>query len=289
MWYLPKVHVTHAILFALLDAGLIYRGALDQPGALYFLPLLFLASSVRIEVVSLSVVLASAMTVYFYGWSWSYLAYTAAAVVLTFPLTALLHNAAHGNIRPKWFGRLVGELTGVIQLSCFADWAVIHVLHHAHSDDPNKDPHPPGHLSYMDFVRNVRQQIVKVFGGYFVEAFKSEPKMKTALKCFAWFSRARQFMWVAFWFLLLGPKLFSFGFSFSIAFKMAHYAWFNWSTHRPNAEGKIEIHNHDRGLYKAVNLISANLYYHGNHHINMKLFNPKSLKVASPQVEREVA
>ena len=63
-------------------------------------------------------------------------------------------------------------------------------------------------------------------------------------------------------------------FATSIAFKMVHFAWFNYTTHRP-VEGKFQTRNLTQGLYFAINWISFGFYYHDNHHKNPTLFNPK--------------
>src|SRR6266487_589177 len=40
----------------------------------------------------------------------------------------LMHNAAHGNIRPAWLNRLLGEICGVHQLPGFPGWHITHLL-----------------------------------------------------------------------------------------------------------------------------------------------------------------
>jgi fatty acid desaturase len=60
----------------------------------------------------------------------------------------------------------------------------------------------------------------------------------------------------------------------NIVFKKLHYAWFNWSTHQMQDE-KIQTQNLNTGIYKFINAISFNLYYHHNHHTYPNLMNPK--------------
>src|SRR5262249_57616842 len=52
-----------------------------------------------------------------------------------------IHNATHNNF-PRKLNRLVGELCGVVVLTRFASWEVIHQRHHRYSDNVDRDPHP---------------------------------------------------------------------------------------------------------------------------------------------------
>src|SRR6185437_15874368 len=55
--------------------------------------------------------------------------------------SVFIHNCTHNNF-PRAINRLVGEICGVVVLTRFASWEVIHQRHHRFSDDLDKDPHP---------------------------------------------------------------------------------------------------------------------------------------------------
>ncbi len=55
--------------------------------------------------------------------------------------SVFIHNCTHNNF-PRVVNRLVGEICGVVVLTRFASWEVIHQRHHRYSDDTGKDPHP---------------------------------------------------------------------------------------------------------------------------------------------------
>jgi stearoyl-CoA desaturase (delta-9 desaturase) len=55
--------------------------------------------------------------------------------------SAWIHNATHNNF-PRAVNRIVGELCGIVVLTRFASWEVIHQRHHRYSDDLERDPHP---------------------------------------------------------------------------------------------------------------------------------------------------
>lgn len=68
---------------------------------LWFFPVLIMMTSVRIQLVMASVVVA----------------------------IALIHNASHGSLRPWWLNQPVGELMGLFQLTGFPDRQATQVLH----------------------------------------------------------------------------------------------------------------------------------------------------------------
>jgi hypothetical protein len=112
----------------------------------------------------------------------------------------------------------------------------------------------------------MRQTISTVLANYYFGLWgKNEESLKN-LKELGLESKVATFLKVVFWYLILGPQLFAFLFVFSAAFKMAHYAWFNYATH-VYSEGSTTIVNLDFGFYKFVNFVSFGLYYHKNHHL----------------------
>jgi membrane protein required for beta-lactamase induction len=128
----------------------------------------------------------------------------------------------------------------------------------------------------------MRQTISTVLANYYFGLWgKNEESLKN-LKELGLESKVATFLKVVFWYLILGPQLFAFLFVFSAAFKMAHYAWFNYATHIYSDAGTTIV-NLDFGFYKFVNFVSFGLYYHKNHHLRPDLFNPGKLAAKPAQ------
>src|SRR6478609_3054749 len=76
-----------------------------------------------------------------------------------------VHNATHGNF-PRAINRVVGEICGVVVLTRFASWEIIHQRHHRFSDDPVKDPHPvePSYWKFLwHTIYNVEHQLQTIY------------------------------------------------------------------------------------------------------------------------------
>ena len=72
-----------------------------------------------------------------------------------------MHLAVHQSLGPRWFNRLIGELCALQQLLGYYGWGITHLLHHNNTDDPQRDPHPPGHRNYWEFSRHMKSSIVR--------------------------------------------------------------------------------------------------------------------------------
>lgn len=192
-------------------------------------------------------------------------------------MSALLHNASHANIRPRWLRRILGEAVGLWQLMSFPSWFIVHVLHHKNPDDPVLDPHPPMGQSYLKFLFGMRQKISTVFINHYFSLWGDNDESKRCLKELGIESQVAMFLQALFWYLLLGPQIFTFLFIASVIFKMAHYAWFNYATHVYTDEGPVIV-DLNQGLYKVVNLLGFGLYHHKSHHDQASLYNPSKIK-----------
>lgn len=279
--YLAKYH-TRRMFFAIMAvAGVL---ALYPPSiqvALFAVPLIYMVGSLHIGMVIAGVVLASGYAVSQPEFSLSQaILMFVASFALANIFTGLIHNASHGNIKPRWLNKAIGEVCGFIQLVGFSDWHIIHVLHHSHTDDPELDPHAPGEMAFVPFLLQMRQQILKVvLTSYFKIHGKSEETVKHITRM-GKVSRIEHLAKVGFWYFALGPQMFAFLFAPSIVFKMVVLAWLNHSAHR-KVDGKNVILNKNQGFYKVVNFFSFNLYFHENHHVNPKLFNPRKMERTS--------
>jgi fatty acid desaturase len=276
--YLTSFHIKSAIFWiaACIVCFLLFRKSVSW--FLIFLPGLLLVSSQHLLRVAAGLIL-SLGACFYCGLTIPHAFYFFLLLSPVWALiaTAILHNASHGNIKPKWLCRIVGELFAVIQLVGFPDWVIVHVLHHSHPDDSIRDPHPPLDLNYWTFLNGMRLSILRVLLTEYFKIWGNTPETLTQIKRLALASRIDQIAKVVFWWLLLGPIGFSLFFAPSILFKMMHYAWFNFATHK-TTDGQTAVVNLDRGLYRVVNSISFGLYYHKNHHENPKLFDPRKYK-----------
>tara|TARA_B100001248_G_scaffold261195_1_gene251551 strand:- start:3821 stop:4726 length:906 start_codon:yes stop_codon:yes gene_type:complete len=280
MWYLPKATLLR--IFVLTGLGLFF--AIKNPfhtmavdDTLFFLPVFFLISSAKLVAIFTAILLGTGTCIYLYSADWLYMVGLLSAIIFTVPLTSLLHITSHGCIRPRWLNRLLGEFSAISQLSSFTDWMVMHALHHIHVDDPKLDPHPPDGKTYWTYIRNMKANAVNVYVKAFQRKHGSKKNFELCLKVFILLSKIQTYVFILFWYFLLGPKLFISGLVFSIAVKTLHYAWFNWRTHKALENGNVEILNLDGGIYTIFNLLSYNMYYHGNHHNQMYTANPKKI------------
>jgi len=180
---------------------------------------------------------------------------------------ALMHNAAHGNFRPRWSNRPWGELCGLFQLTGLAGWTVSHVLHHASPDDPERDAHPPGTMSFRAYANAMGVQMKDNLTAKFFELHGRTPENAAIWRTVVALAPVTRYLRIAFILLLLGPSWFLW---FYVPFKIVNaliYIDFNYRTHRPTGDGGVEVLNLDHTpWYKLLNAVSFGSYYHKNHH-----------------------
>lgn len=284
--YLTKYHwACAAILFGANIMLGFYRAPQFMDLAL-FIPAIWFGSMTDIRVVWGTFFYAVGASFFLDSFHPMYFAALPVAVLITFPLTSLIHNPSHDSVRPRWLNRPVGELTGLYHMIGFPDWKIIHVFHHQHADNPELDPHPPGEKTYFEFLLSMRKIAAASFVSHYFRLFGQTEDSARRLKWFARATRVDMLMRATFWYLVLGAQLFTYLFLASIGIKMMHYAWFNWSTHRP-VNGEYKTQNYNHWAYRFVNLISWNLYYHDNHHAQPSLFNPKKMVTRGPKPTRD--
>ena len=59
------------------------------------------------------------------AWHWSYLALFPAVLYVHILLNVFIHNCCHGNF-PRPINRLIGELAGLVVITRYASWEIIH-------------------------------------------------------------------------------------------------------------------------------------------------------------------
>lgn len=274
--YLTKYHLNATLLLLPSAVASFILTGRSPNQLLLFLPTILILCSPQIRTVLVGYV-ATIAVAYFCGQIDIYcLGLFVAGILVTFPVSGLMHATSHDSLRPRWLNRPVGEAMGLFHLVGYPDWKIIHVIHHSHADDSELDPHPPGNKSYWEFTKGMRTAAANAFVKYYLKHFSQVEKASPKLKKFSRVSKLDTLVRIFFWYCLLGPKVFTFFYASSLVFKMFHWAWFNWSTHRPTENG-VQILNYSHGLYRFINAISLGLYYHQNHHLNPSLLNPGKL------------
>jgi fatty acid desaturase len=195
--------------------------------------------------------------------------------------SVFIHNATHNNF-PRAINRIVGEICGVIVLTRFASWEVIHQRHHKYSDDTESDPHPVV-SSYWSFlvktVIGVERQLQRIY----FDLYGDTPEHRRYEKTRAYVSYATNLLLIATWYMFLGPIGFFFFFVPSSIVGFLHLVHFNWSTHNafsPELDFKPVNLNH--GFYKVGNWLWFGIYMHANHHKRANLFNPAKMEQSLP-------
>lgn len=195
--------------------------------------------------------------------------------------SVFIHNATHNNF-PRVINRIVGELCGVVVLTRFASWEVIHQRHHRYSDDVERDPHPVI-SSYWGFlvktVVGVERQLQRIYFELYGET--SASRRYEQLR--AYVSYGTNLLLIATWYLFLGPIGFWFFFVPTSIVGFLHLVHFNWSTHNAfSKDGDFRPVNLNHGFYKVGNWIWFGIYMHANHHKRANMFNPAKMTPSLP-------
>ena len=190
--------------------------------------------------------------------------------------SVFIHNATHNNF-PRALNRIVGELCGVVVLTRFASWEVIHQRHHRYTDDVEKDPHPvvSGYWAFLfKTVVGVERQLQRIY----FELYGDTPENRRYEKGRAYVSYVTNLLLIYTWFTFLGPLAFGFFFVLSAIVGFLHLVHFNWSTHNAFSPDKdFRPVNLNHGLYKLGNHLCFGIYMHANHHKRANIFNPAKM------------
>lgn len=187
--------------------------------------------------------------------------------------SVFIHNASHGNF-PKPVNRVLGEIFGLIVLTRFASWEIVHQRHHQYSDDRDKDPHPL-ESSYWRYVWKTIVKVEEQLQAYYFELWGKAPEVVRREKIRVYVSYATGIALIALWYRFLGPLGFFVFFVPASVIGILHLIHFNWTTHNA-LSGTTNFHpvNLDEGFFKYGNLAFFGIYMHENHHKRVNLFNP---------------
>lgn len=203
---------------------------------------------------------------------------TLAAVINGLVISSLLHNTSHSNIPTKFLNRIVGEYCGYYVLYGFTNFSLVHILHHQHSDD-EMDPVNPKGMSFIVFLSAPMRYMIKRTKEYLFSVHGTEKEYKNIMEAQVVVFHLNLILRLAIWYMLLGKFLFIAFYIPSFLTIVAIFAHINYVCHRDHIDGSVEIVNLDHNLYyKVANFFTMGGYYHKNHHINMKAFNPTHLK-----------
>lgn len=187
------------------------------------------------------------------------------------------HNASHGNIKPRYLNRFIGELTASLSLEDLRCFRVGHMLHHIHTDDPLLDPHPPQGLKFFEFIISSRKKTISCIENlYYKHHGKNAFSIKNVkLQIFLFHIAA--VLKLGFWLYLFGPVTFLFFFIPSYLAYFFGFAHLNYISHQED-HGDGTIYNHNENLFfKGMNIVTSGGYFHKNHHASPGLYNPSKL------------
>jgi stearoyl-CoA desaturase (delta-9 desaturase) len=200
--------------------------------------------------------------------------------------SVFIHNCTHNNF-PRAINRIVGELCGVVVLTRFASWEVIHQRHHRYSDDVERDPHPVV-SSYWRFMINTIVNVERQLQRIYFDLYGDTPENRRYEQLRAYVSYATNILLVATWYFLLGPVGFFFLFVPASILGFLHLVHFNWSTHNAfSRTGDFKPVNLNHGYYWIGNLLWFGIYMHANHHKRAGMFNPARLEPSLPVTRPE--
>jgi fatty acid desaturase len=199
----------------------------------------------------------------------------------------LLHNVVHNNIKPKWLNELLGELCGFFVLFGMAPFRISHTLHHAHPDDLEKDPHAPDGKSFLHFLANTQMNTIKTIANHYFKFHGRSSKtyciMAVQMLCYYVGLILRLFLW----YKLLGATFFVVFYVPAYLTNLIVFAHINFATHQTLSSGEVIIVNLNHNLYyKTVNFLGSGAYFHKNHHINPRLYNPSTLIAAKSTAKK---
>ncbi len=198
-----------------------------------------------------------------------------ASVVLGFISASMMHNAAHLNFSKRWISELVGLLCGFHQAMPFKAWQTKHVLfHHRYPDHPELDPHPPMNDSFLKYSMLMKYRIARALEKNYYHQWGHTNQSQRDMGLTGLTILLSIYAGFFVWFEVLGPKYFLLFFTTSNFVTLNIYHHFNYYTHRPSADGKVEIIDNDKGIFKVLNLITFGSYFHRTHHRSPKIFNP---------------
>lgn len=199
------------------------------------------------------------------------------AVVVGAFFASAIHNASHDNFSNVYKNRFFGEISGYWLLYGFQNFLMIHHLHHRYSDD-HFDPVNPKGMNFFIFLSAPMRYMIQRTKMYLNHVHGKHADYQKIMIIQTVLFNALLALRLTAWFMLLGPVLFVSFYLFGVFTTIFLFAHINFYCHRELEDGSVEVLNLDHNLYyKVANFLTMGGYYHKNHHINLKVFNPKYL------------
>ncbi len=198
-------------------------------------------------------------------------------IIIGIQLPAMLHNAVHFNIKPRWLNEVIGEVGGFFVLFGLGPFRISHFLHHAFADS-RRDPHPPQGHNFPMFLATTQLNTIRVIREEFFKAHGRQWSSHVILISEMIFYYISLMARIAVWFLVFGPTLFVFAYLPAYITNVLVFAHINYATHETQADGTVKIINLNRTwFHKLVNVVGSGVYFHKNHHERPNLYNPSRL------------
>jgi len=224
-------------------------------------------------------------------WRWEYMALFPVVLYAGILSNVFVHVCTHNSLPRPW-NRLVGELCGMVILTRFASWEVLHQRHHRYSDDLVKDPHPVS-PSYWKFVAHHITGLEPQLHQSVFDLYGDTPQNRKIEKIRSVVSFLTGVLLVFTWYTVLGTTAFVAFFIPALVAGVLHLVHFNWCTHNsfsPIHDFKPVNLNH--GFYKIGNKLFFGIYMHANHHKRANVLNPAtitpSLPITPPPTKQEI-
>lgn len=215
------------------------------------------------------------------AWSYTYLLALPLVCYAQILCSVFVHVCTHGSF-PKPYNRIIGELCGVVILTRFASWEVLHQKHHRNSDSLDKDPHPVG-PSYWAFCWHHVANLEKHLHEAVFEVHGDTPENRRLESIRSVVSFATGALLITTWFVALGWIAFLAFFLPASIIGFFHLVHFNWSTHDAKSPSQnYRPVNLNHGLFSLGNKLFFGIYMHANHHRWANVLNPAKVKNSLP-------
>lgn len=199
------------------------------------------------------------------------------AIIVGAFLASAIHNASHDNFSNVYKNRFFGEISGYWVLYGFQNFLMIHHLHHRYSDT-EFDPVNPKDMSFIVFLSAPMRYMIQTTKLYLRSVHGKNADYQKIMTLQTVLFNILIILRLTAWLILLGPVFFVSFYLVGVFTTIFLFAHINYNCHRELEDGSVEVLNLDHNLYyKIANFLTMGGYYHKNHHINLKVFNPKYL------------
>lgn len=201
----------------------------------------------------------------------------AIAIINGLLISSFLHNTSHGNVGSKLVNRMVGEYCGYWVLYGFSNFVLVHMLHHQFSDK-DLDPVNPKGMSFFTFLTAPMRYMIKTTKQFLFQIHGNKEHYQSIMNAQIMVFHLNLILRLVIWFLLLGKTMFLCFYIPGFLTIVTIFAHINYVCHRDLEDGSVEVVNLNHNLYfKVANFFTIGGYFHKNHHLNMKAFDPRQV------------